>query len=339
MVRRLAVFAILVAAFVLVALAFFLIIGKPPFRTLGQLFSFAVGDAYSLSETLVKMTPILFCALAVIIPARLGLISVGGEGQFYLGALLGTGFFLAAPGLPTWLMLPGILIAGAIGGALWSGIAGVLRAWIGVHETIVTLLLNYIAVFLVNALVFGPWRDPASQGWPAAAPFPQDVRLPQLFGTRIHLGLFIGIAVAIICHIALTRTRWGLELSILRGNPKVAGMVGLNRSRQIIIAMLIGGALAGFGGIAEATVTEGRLQQGLSVGYGLTGFLVAWLTGHNALGAILVSFLIGGLVAAGDALQLFARIPSSSAIILQGILFATALAVTGLANRRRLQHG
>ncbi|MGD9738716.1 MAG: ABC transporter permease [Bauldia sp.] len=337
--RRVLVLLAFVAAFLVVAAGFFLIIGQPPLATLGKLVSYAVGDPYSLSETLVKTTPILFCALAVIVPARLGLISVGGEGQFYFGALLGTGFMLFAIDWPAWLLMPGILVAGALGGAIWASIAGVLKARIGVNETIVTLLLNYPALFLVNALTFGPWRDPASLGWPASARFPEDARLPQLFDTRVHLGLVIGIIVAVACHVALTRTRWGLGLSVLRGNAKVAAMVGLHRSRQILVTMAIGGALAGFAGIAEASVIEGRLQQGISVGYGLTGFLVAWLTGHNALVAIVVSFLIGGLVAAGDALQLFARIPSASATILQGLMFATALAIGALAARRSAARG
>lgn len=339
MARQFLVLSAFVAAFLCVAMAFFVIIGEPPLATLGQVVSYAVGDPYSLSETLVKTTPILLCALAAIVPARLGLITVGAEGQFYFGAIAGTGFMLAATGWPGWLLLPGVLLAGVVGGALWSSIAGVLRARLGVNETIVTLLLNYPALYLVNALTFGPWRDPASLGWPASARFPEEARLPQLFNSRAHLGLFIGVGLAVVLHIALTRTRWGLGLSILRGNPKVATMVGLHRSRQILLVMAIGGGLAGLAGIAEASVIEGRLQQGISVGYGLTGFLVAWLTGHNALAAIVVSFLIGGLVAAGDALQLFAHIPSASATILQGLMFATALAVAGLSAKRAGANG
>jgi ABC-type uncharacterized transport system permease subunit len=126
---------------------------------------------------------------------------------------------------------------------------------------------------------------------------------------------------------------------VLKGNAKVGRMIGLSFSRQAMVVMSLGGALGGLAGICEVAAIQGRLQPGISVGYGLTGFLVAWLSGHNAFVAILVSFLIGGLTAAGDSLQLYAKVPAASATILQGLLFATALAVGGLSQRWKAAHG
>src|SRR3954467_10706129 len=260
------------AAFVTAAAIFLAAIGRPPLATLSQMVLYAFGDSYSLSESLVKATPILFCALAVILPARLGLITVGGEGQLYCGALTGSAVVVSFPAAPMIVLMPAMLLAGAIGGAFWSGIAGLLRARCHVNETISTLLMNYVAVLLVSYVVYGAWKDPTSLGWPATIPFPKAATVPGVFGTRAHAGLIAGIIAAVVLHIAVTYTRWGIALRVLAGNRKVAAMVGFNFARQTLLVMAIGGALAGFAGICETSAIQGRLQAGISVGYGLTGF-------------------------------------------------------------------
>jgi len=277
---------VMAAVFVLVAMAFFISIGKPPLKTMTDMVMFAVGDTYSLSETLVKTAPILLCALATILPARLGLVSVGADGQLYVGAIFGTAVVLAFPGASAAILLPAMLLAGIIGGALWGFAPGLLRGRLDANETIVTLLMNYIGALLVNALVFGPWKDPSNLGWPATAKFPAGATLPGMFGTRAHLGLIFGVVAATGFAILLAWSRWGRELTILRGNAKVGRMIGLSFSRQAILVMSLGGALGGLAGICEVAAIQGRLQPGISVGYGLTGFLVAWLSGHNALVAM-----------------------------------------------------
>ena len=327
------------AAFLIGASLFLVAIGRPPLLTLLQMVLYAFGDGYSLSESLVKATPILLCALAVILPARLGLITVGGEGQLYFGALTGTAVVISAPTAPMIVLLPAMLLAGAIGGAFWSSIAGLLRARCNVNETISTLLMNYVAVLLVSYAVYGAWKDPTSLGWPATIPFPKAATVPSAFGTRAHAGLVVGIIAAAVLHVAVSYTRWGIELKVLAGNRKVAAMAGFNFIRQTILVMAIGGALAGFAGICETSAIQGRLQGGISAGYGLTGFLVAWLSGQHFLRAIPVAILIGGLIAAGDALQLYSKIPSASATILQGLLFVAALGASGLAGRRNARYG
>jgi ABC-type uncharacterized transport system permease subunit len=324
---------IMALIFVLVAMIFFTSIGKPPVQTLTDMVMFAVGDTYSLSETLVKTAPILLCSLATILPARLGLVSVGADGQLFIGAIFGTAVVLAFRTTPAVILLPTMLIAGMIGGALWGFVPGLLRGRLDANETIITLLLNYVGALLVNALVFGPWKDPSNLGWPATVNFPAAATLPGLFGTRTHAGLLFGVFAAIGFGILFAKSRWGRELDILKGNAKVGRMIGLSFSREAMLVMTLGGALGGLAGICEVAAIQGRLQPGISVGYGLTGFLVAWLSGHNPFVAIVVSFLIGGLTAAGDSLQLYAKVPAASATILQGLLFATALAVGGLSRR------
>jgi ABC-type uncharacterized transport system permease subunit len=330
---------VMTVVFALVAMIFFLSIGKPPVTTLVDMVMFAVGDTYSLSETLVKTAPILLCALATIVPARLGLVSVGADGQLYIGAIFGTAIVLAFPAEPTVILLPAILLGGMLGGALFGFVPGVLRGRLDANETIITLLMNYVGALLVNALVFGPWKDPSNLGWPATAQLPAAATLRGLFGTRAHAGLLFGLVAAVGFGILFASSRWGRELAVLKGNAKVGRMIGLSFSRQAMLVMSLGGALGGLAGICEVSAIQGRLQPGISVGYGLTGFLVAWLSAHNAFVAIIVSFLIGGLAAAGDSLQLYAKVPAASATILQGLLFATALAVGGLSQRWRQSRG
>ena len=339
MIRAAGAVALAAVCFLAIAAAFFLLIGKPPLQMLGTMVLYAFGDGYSLSETLVKATPILLCALAIIVPARLGLISVGADGQLYIGALAGTAVMLAGTAARGWWLLPAVLLGAMAGGALWGGVAGVLKARIGVNETISTLLLNYIGVLLVNHFVYGTWRDPANLGWPSTIPFPPEATVPSLFGTRVHAGFLIALVGVAAGHAWLVRSRFGVELRVLRENRKVGDMVGLDYARNAIVTMAIGGAIAGIAGICEASAIQGRLQPGLSLGYGLTGFLVAWLSGHSFLWAAPISVLIGGLIAAGDALQLYGKVPAASATVLQGLLFATALAVAGVARRQGARNG
>lgn len=326
-------------AFVVLAAIFLVAIGQPPLRTLAAMIDYGFGDAYSLSESLVKATPILLCALAVILPARLGLISVGAEGQLYFGALTGTAVVVAWPAASIWLLLPAMVTAGLAGGALWGGLAGLLRAKANVNETISTLLLNYIATLLVSFMVYGAWKDPGNLGWPATIAFPPAASVPRLFDTRVHAGFVVAVVAALVLHLFVVRSRWGLALAVLAGNRRVGGMVGLDFTRQALIVMALGGAIAGFAGICETSAVQGRLQPGISVGYGLTGFLVAWLAGQNFLRAVPLAVLVGGMISAGDALQLYSKIPSASATVLQGLLFAAALAIGGLMAGRTARHG
>jgi simple sugar transport system permease protein len=261
---------------------------------------------------------------------------VGGEGQIYFGALTGTALVLSLPASSTvpWVMLPAMVLAACAGGALWASIAMGLKAGMGVNETISTLLLNYIASLAVDFLVYGPWKDPDNHGWPATVPFPDAARLPTFFDTRAHVGLVFGVAAALALHVLATHSRWGLSLRVLRSNRKVAEGVGMSFKRQALIVAVVGGALAGIAGICETSVIQGRLQSGISNGAGFAGFLVAWMAGQHFLRILPLSLLMGGLLASADTLQMVAGLPSSASLVLQGILFASALCVGGFFSRR-----
>ena len=325
---------IMVIGFVLVTMAFFAINGRAPLNLFIEMVKGGFGDGYSFSETLVKTSPILLTALAIALPARLGLISVGAEGQLYLGALFGTGAVLLAFDQPGWLLMPLMLAGAMLGGALWGAIPGLMKTRLGVNETISTLLLNYVGILLVSFVVHGPWKNPDSLGWPATVEFPEGAILPQFFDTRVHMGLIFGIVAAVILHVLVTHSRWGLSLQVSRSNPRVGATAGISYEKNVLVVMAIGGLLAGLAGIAEASVIQNRLQDGLATGYGLTGFLVAWLAGQHFLRIIPLSILMGGLMASADSLQLYAQLPKASADILQALLFIIVLAVGGLWYRR-----
>jgi len=232
------------------------------------------------------------------------------------------------------VLTPGMLLAAALGGALWALIPALLKAGLDINETITTLLTNYVAALLVTWLVYGPWKNPQSQGWPATVEFPEAARLPTYFDSRVHLGLWLGIVLALALHVLLTRTRWGLTLDILRSNPRAGLAAGLDLRRNVLLAMALGGALAGIAGIAETSTVQGRLQSNFSFGAGFSGFLVAWLARNDCLRIIPLSFLVGALLAAGDGLQMLANVPSSVTLVAQGLLFVAVLLVGGLLQRR-----
>lgn len=328
-ILRTEILPILAAAGLFLALGatFLRLEGHGPLALFGEMIGSAFGNGFAWSETLVKVAPILLCASAVVLPARLGLVTVGAQGQMNFGAMAGTALVLSMMHESAWVLMPLMLFTAAIGGALWGTVPGIFRARFGVNETISTLMLNYLALQLVNYAVHGPWKDPNNLGWPASANFPAAAVLPTFFGSRVHLGLVIGIVAALVLHVLVTYSRWGTALKVMRSNQRVALSAGLNYERNVVIVMAISGLLAGIAGIAETSAIQGRLQSGLASGYGWSGFLVAWMSGQNFLRIIPMSLLVGGLLSSADALQLFAQLPAASATILQGLLFATALLI------------
>ncbi|GAB4216973.1 MAG: hypothetical protein OHK0012_20350 [Synechococcales cyanobacterium] len=247
----------ILSVFILLSSLFLLGIGQSPLTILVSMVAAAFGDDYAWSETLVKTTPILFCALAVALPAKLGLISVGGEGQLHLGALVGTGILLLWPDGPGWLLLPLVLLGGAVGGAIWGGIPGWLRARWTVNETLSTLMLNYVGMQWVRFVVYGPWKDPANLGWPATIQFPATAKLPFLAGSRVHGGLFIAVGIALLLYVLYRWSRWGLSLRIMQSNPALAMQVGLKYPFHVLLVMALAGSLAGLAGITETAMIPG----------------------------------------------------------------------------------
>jgi len=306
--------------------AVLLLAGKDPLRAYADTFSYTLANAYGFSELLVRMTPLLLTAVAVALPSRLGLINVGGEGQLYLGAWLASAGALLFPGLPRWQLLPLVALLGFAGGALWAAIPGVLRAARLVNETIATLLLNYVAPLIVSYFIFGPWRDAQGSAYPQSSAFAEAARLPSFFDTRVHGGLFIALAALLAYWLIMEKTRWGVDMRAIGGNPEAARRLGLPVAAWIVIALAVGGGFAGLAGMGEAMGIHGRLRQGLSPGYGFTGFLIAWLAGGRPLGILFMAFLFAIITAAGDTLQITQGLPYSAINLLLALILFIVLA-------------
>lgn len=272
-----------------------------------------VPTRFVIADTLVKATPLILAGLGVAIAFRMRLWNIGAEGQLFIGAWATTGvalFWLPAD-TPKLIMLGAMTMAGFVAGALWGAIPGVLKAKLGVNEIITSLMLVYVAIQFNNYFVYGAW---AAGGFGLTAPFPKSAWFPRLFETA-HLGIVYGIVAAVILHIVFKYSKWGFELKVIGDNPKAAQYAGMNLSRNIVLTMLVSGGLAGLAGMSELAGAVHNLQENFSPDYGFTAIIIAWLTRLNPLGIIVVSYLFGGLLVAGDVIQ-----PAGIPLMLQGIV-------------------
>ncbi len=299
--------------------------GRNPLDAYATLFASTLASGAGLSEVGVFMAPFILAGLAAAVPARVGLINVGGEGQLYLGAWAATGVALYSGLGSPWLMLPAMVAAGFIGGAIWAGVALLLRAWRNVNEVISTLLLNFVALLFVNIFVFGPWKSSQGFGYPYTADFSPAATLPALFGTRLHLGLALALAAALVCYLVLGRTRWGYNMRAVGGNVEAARRQGIPVARYLAVALLAGGGLAGLAGMGEVAGIQHHLRPGISSDFGYLGFLASWLAGHNPLALVGAAFLLAVIFVGGDVLQISASLPSAAIYILIGLVLFLVL--------------
>ncbi len=308
------------------------LVGGNPFATYAHIAGASFGSLGVLSDTLVKATPILFTALACSIAFRMKLWNIGAEGQFIMGAF-GASVIVLAPVLPPetspWIFIPMMILAGIVFGALWGFIPGFLKARFNVNEIISSLMLNYIAISWINFWIFGVWSE---GGFQMSAKFPEAARLPRLLdmaqtlpmmrGLTTHLGLVFGVVAAIGLWFIIYRSRWGYEIRLIGDNAQAANYAGISITKNVIWAMMLSGALAGLGGMAEITGVVHRLQTSpIAAGYGFTGIIVAWLAKLNPIAAVLVSVLFGALLLAGREIQ-----PSGIPKMIQGIILVCLIA-------------
>lgn len=309
-----------------------LIAGKDPIQAYRDIFGSTLGSAYGLSEVIVAMTPLLLTALAVAIPSRIGLINVGGEGQLYMGACAATWGALTFSELPSWILLPILVLLGMVGGGLWAFIPGYLRAKGLVNETISTLLLNAVAPMIVSFFVFGFWHSPMDTNkTPIFAP---SARLPNLFGTRVDISLLIALLLLFLFWYAMKYTRWGLEMRAIGGNPQAAMRNGIPVKTYIVVVMCIAGAVAGIAGMAQVTGFYGVLLANFSRGIGYMGFLISWLAGGSPVGILITSFVVAVIITGGNLLQITRDIPYSVINILLAFTLFVVLARPSFFRKR-----
>jgi simple sugar transport system permease protein len=329
-------FALVVSA--LLFSGFLLALGKSPLEFFELVERGGFGTAFSIQNTLQRSAPLILCALAVAVPARIGLIMIGGEGALVLG-----GFASAAIAIPLVLgRAPPLLTlfimaaAGVAVGAIWVGIAGLLRYARGVNETISSLLLTYIGIAIMNFFVEGSMRDLTNPNKPSTMPIGDAYMVGKIPGTDVHWGLAAGVILAIALYVLLSRTTFGFAVRISGGNARAALAQGLPVGRLIVICALIAGACAGLAGFFEVAAIQGRANASLVAGYGFTGILVSFLAQHNPLAIIPVAIMFGGIVAAGGLVQRRMDLPDATVLVLQGLTFVVLLVSETLYGRFKI---
>ena len=304
--------------------------GVSPLETWALLYKGAFGDWFSWQNTLTRAAPLMLTALCVALPARAGLVIIGGEGALVLGGLAAAAvpYLMPLPGNPVGTVL--VCLAGfAVGGA-WIALAGALRQYRGVNETISSLLLAYTAIAIYKQLVEGPMRDPATLNKPSTRTLADSVQIGSILGSDVHWGFVIGVLACVALGFWLTFTARGFSVRVVGGNPRTAQLVGLPASRLILLACALGGGCAGLAGAIEVAAVHTNANASLIAGYGYAGILVAFIARHSPVAIIPVAILFGGFGAAGSLLQRRLGLPDASVQVLQGIAFVLILASEAL---------
>ncbi|WP_234197281.1 ABC transporter permease [Pseudacidovorax sp. NFM-22] len=307
--------------------------GSSPPEVWTVLYQGAFGSWFSWQNTLQRAAPLMLTALCVALPARAGLVIIGGEGALVLGGL-------AAAALPYAVALPeniagtvAVCLAGMAAGALWIMLAGALRQYRGINETISSLLLAYVAIGLFKHLVEGPLRDPASLNKPSTNTLAEGLRIGGIAGSDVHWGLVLGVVACVLLALWLRWTPTGFSVRVVGGNPRAAQLVGLPATPLVLLACALGGACAGLAGAVEVAAVHTNANASLIAGYGYAGILVAFIARQQPLAVIPVAILFGGFGAAGSLLQRRLGLPDASVLVLQGIAFVLILASEALRGR------
>ncbi len=327
------ILALLVGALIM------LLQGVNPLHAYIYLFRGAFGNRGAIGESVAKTIPLIFTGLAVTFSYRTGVFNIGAEGQLLIGALCAIWISMLFASLPGMVLLILMLIAGSLGGFLWGAIPGWLKARKGINEIINTILMNYIALQLVSYAITGPLKEPPGYN-PQTPAIPQAARLVRIIArTRIHSGLFIALAAAVLIYYVLFHTAFGYKLRAVGLNRHGARYGGIRVERSIILALAISGALAGLGGAVELSGIQYRLIEGFGTGYGFDGIAVALIGQLHPVGVVLSAYLFGVLRTGANTMQRAMGIPTSVIDIIQAcvIIFVVGAQTIRLPALRRKQ--
>jgi ABC-type uncharacterized transport system permease subunit len=300
-----------------------------PFGVFDSIIRSAFLSRASLAEVLLRAVPIVLAALAVSVPARAGLVNVGGEGQLIIGAVaatgVGVGLGRSVPGAFGWVAMA---VVGIVAGGAWGGIAGLLRVAVGANEAVTTLLMNFIANDVLLYLIYQPWKDPHGGGQPESRPLVSTEVLPRLFGSSINLGVIVALTVCLGVYLLLNRTGWGFALRVVGGNQVAARRAGLPVARLMVSSMAVGGALAGLGGMLYLAGTQLQLLPGGTASYGYIAFLAAFLGRHDPVKVVLAALLFSAIAIGAPGLQLNYGLDGNVVDILLALIVAAPLALS-----------
>ncbi|MEL7609280.1 MAG: ABC transporter permease [Bacillota bacterium] len=313
------IIAISIVAAFLVSIVFVLALGENPFAAYSSMLQ-ALGKRYGLAETVAKATPLIIISLGLTLALRGGLSNLGGDGQFYMGAIASVcvGLYLPAgwPKLLIWILAFAI---GAAAGGLWGALAGYLRARFNTSEVIITIMLNYVALYIVGFLVHGPLQAPG--GIPQTRALPVGLQFPKLLeGTRAHTGILVGLLAALLVWFIFRRTTLGYRIQAVGEAPKAAQYGGIHTKWYMVVIMGISGAFAGIAGMVEVYGVHYRVLEGITSSFGFTALLIALLAKLNPLGAVLGSLFISALTVGANSMQIDMNVPTSIVNVVQSLI-------------------
>jgi len=295
--------------------------GGDPIESLRMIAVGAFGNVQNLGETLVKASALIIVGLGMIVAFRSQVANIGGEGQLILGAIAGTWVGLRFADLSPLLLFPLVVVAAFAAGGAWGAIAGWLKARMQLNEVIVTIMLNYLAIYTLNWLVRGPMRAPGlAGGFPQSEAIEQALWWPRLAGTRLHIGVILAVFLCLAVSFILYKTPWGYRMRAVGANPEAARFGGINVGRTLVLAMVLSGGLAGIAGAGEIFGLHHRLLDGISSGYGYTGIVVALLAKLNPFATILTSVFFAGLAVGMEAMQRSLGTPFALIASIQGLV-------------------
>lgn len=328
------VVASIIASFLISAVLLW-IVGFAPGDVFWTIFHEAFFTVWGLKDSAEKAVPLIVIGLGLTIAFRMKIWNIGGEGQFYVGAIAATGISLfLLPQQTKWVLLPALLIAGFIAGALLGGFCGWLKAYLGVNEIVSTLMLNYVAILLTDYLVYHPWRDPEAQGFAVTAMFPEGAQFPMLLGRDLHAGVLFCLILPFIVAYFQQKTSTGFEMKVIGDNQNSARYAGIDVKWNITLAMFLSGGLGGLAGAIQMVGLEKQLMHGISPGYGYTAIIVAFMARQNPYAVVIVGYLLGGLFIGGEQAQVFEGVPLSLVQVIQAVIFFCLLAGEVLNNYR-----
>ena len=311
--------------------------GANPIAAYGAMVTGAFGSMFAFSETLTRTTPLILTGLAAAVAFRARLWNIGGEGQLYAGALAAVAIGTGVIDAPSWVMIPLVLIAGAIAGALFFLGPAVLKLKFGADEVVTTLLLNFVMLLFVQMMLEGPLKDPMSLGWPQSAAITDAAALPALIPRmRVHAGLVVGLVAVVLVFVLMKRTVWGLEIRAVGENAPAAGYAGIPVTATVLRVALLSGALAGLAGVGEVAGLKGYLTSDLSPGFGYSGIVVAMLAGLSPLGVIAAALFIASVFVGADSMSRSLGVASYIADLVVALSLLSVL-VGGFFTRFRLR--
>ncbi len=306
--------------------AFVGLAGANPVEVYEQMYRGAFGTWFSFQNSLQRAAPLMLTGLCTALPARLGLVVIGGEGALYVGGVAAAAVASQMSGSGPYAVLTAMALTSMVFGGVWVGAAGALRALRGVNETISSLLLSYIGIALCNHVIEGVLRDPQSLNKPSTLHMGEQNMLGSVPGLDVHYGLVYGIVACMLAWLLMDHSVFGFSARIVGGNPRAARLSGLGVPKLIIIVCALAGAAAGLAGMVEVAAVHGKANASLVAGYGYTGILVAFLARHSPLGVLPVALVLGGISASGGLLQRAFGLPDATVNVLQGLLFVVILA-------------